>query len=212
MRRCHPIQGVVALVATVTVPAVARAQVDIVPALGYYNAVGGFTQQEDDGTGFPPLRRQLGALLLGTRVSFPLSSRLAVQATAGVTPSQVAVSTASGTVDINSGVFLASARALFTVVTLTDGPAHRQVHWDFLLGGGVGVVHRAGTAWEQLSGTTDAALVLEAGFGVGAFRLSIEDYISWAQFDGGEPTQTRAKMHHDLIGSLGWSIRLGGGR
>ena len=210
MRTSQLAFGIVALAAATVPLSPAQAQVEIIPAIGYYNAVGGWTQQEDDGSGFPPLRRQLGTALLATRFSFPVSPRVALQATFGVTPSQVAVSTASGTVDINAGVLLASARALFKVTTFVDGPAHRQEQWDLLLGAGVGVVHRAGTAWENTSGVTTPTLVLEGGFAVGTFRLMLEDNVSWAQFDAGRPSQTRARMHHDLIGTLGYAFRLGG--
>ena len=210
MRTWQPLIGIVALATTVVPLSPAQAQVEVTPAIGYYNAVGGWTQQEDDGTGYPPLRRQLGALLFAARLSFPVGSRVSLQANFGVTPSQVAVSTASGTVDINAGVFLARAGALFKVLTLMDGPEHRREQWDMLLGAGVGVVHRAGTAWQNTRGVTAPTFVLEGGFAVGTFRLMLEDYISWAQFDGGLPSQTRARMHHDLVGTLGFALRLGG--
>ena len=212
MRTWHPLIGLAALATTAVPISPAQAQVEIIPAIGYYNAVGGWTQQEDDGTGYPPLRRQLGTALLAARVSVPVGSRAFLQATFGVTPSQVAVSTASGTVDINAGVFLARAGALFKVLTLMDGPEHRREQWDMLLGAGVGVVHRAGTAWQDTRGVTAPTVVLEAGFAVGEFRLMLEDWISWAQFDAGTPRQTRARMHHDLVGTLGFVLRLGGGR
>jgi hypothetical protein len=214
MRSLRPTIGGFALAAVTIVvgPASAAAQVELVPAIGFYNPIGGWTQQEDDGTGYPPLRRQLGTAIFALRLSVPLSSRVAVQAGFGVTPSQVAVSTASGTVDINAGVYLGSARVQFTAATFTDGPKHDRVRWDFLLGLGAAVVHRAGTAWENTSGVTAPALVLEGGFAVGMFRLMLEDYVSWAQFNGGQPNQTRARMHHDLVGSFGFTLKLGGDR
>lgn len=210
MRTWQPLIGFVALAITAAPISPALAQVEVIPALGYYNAVGGWTQQEDDGSGYPPLRRQLGTALVAARLSVPIASRVSLQATFAVTPSQVAVSTASGTVDINAGVFLARAGALFKVLTLMDGPEHRREQWDLLLGAGVGVVHRAGTAWQDTRGVTAPTIVLEGGFAVGTFRLMLEDYISWAQFDGGLPSQTRARIHHDLVGTLGFALRLGG--
>ena len=214
MRSLWPTIGGIALVAVTVVagPAPAAAQVQLVPALGFYQPLGGWTQQEDDGTGFPPLRRQLGTAIVEARLSVPMSPRLAVQVGFGVTPSQVAVSTASGTVDINAGVYLGSARVQYTVATFTDGPSHDRVRWDFLLGLGAGVVHRAGTAWENTTGVTAPSLIVEGGFAVGMFRLMLEDYMSWAQFNGGQPDQTRARMHHDLVGSFGFSLNLGGAK
>lgn len=196
--------------AAVTAPAPLRAQIDVMPTLGFYSPLGGWTQESDGGTGFAPLRRQLSSLMYGVRLAHPLSRTLSLQATFGAAPSQVALSTASGTVDINATVLVSSARAVFRTMTLRDGPTHDQVHWDVLLGAGIGVVHRTGTAWADHSGVTAPALLLELGFGVNAFRVMLEDYISWAQFDSGRPTQTRARMHHDLIGTLGFTLTLGG--
>jgi hypothetical protein len=197
-------------VVTAVRPSPAHAQVEFVPAVGYYVPVGGWTQQLDDGSGTPPLRRQLSAGLLGTRLSVWLTDRVALEGTFGATPSQVAEHTANGTRDLTGGVYLASVRAVLKPVTLMDGPRHDQVKWDLLLSAGVGLVHRAGTAWENTSGVTAPTIVLAAGVAAGAFRFTIEDNISWAQFDGGRPSQTRARMHHDVIGSLGFALRLGG--
>jgi hypothetical protein len=214
MLRWRPNVGVMALaaLAAAVVPSLAHAQIAVMPTLGFYSPLGGWTQEQDDGSGFRTLRRQLSTLMYGVRLSRPLSSTVSLQATFGAAPGQVAVSTASGTVDVNATVYVASARVVLKTMTLMDGPSHDQVHWDVLLGAGAGLVHRAGTAWENTTGVTAPALVVELGFGVGAFRLMLEDYISWAQFNGGSPTQTRARMHHDLIGTLGAAITLGGRR
>lgn len=210
MGRWQPSLGLVAFAAASVWPSPALAQVELVPLLGYYAPIGGWTQQQDDGTGFPPLRRQLSAAVFGARLSVWLNPRVVLEGTFGATPSQVAVSTASGTTDINGGVYFASARALLKVRTLTDGPSYDESRWDIMLGAGAGVVHRAGTAWESFSGVTAPALVLVAGVAVGTFHLMLEDYVSWAQFDGGGPRETRARMHHDLVGSLGFRLRLAG--
>lgn len=202
--------GAVAFATAVAWPSATHAQVEFVPTLGYYWPLGGWTQQLDDGSGSPPLRRQLSAGLLGTRLSVRLSDRIALEGTLGATPSQVALSNANGTIDYHGRVVLASARAVFKAATLIDGPRHDRVRWDLLLSAGVGLVHRAGTAWENTSGVTAPALVLATGVGAGAFRVTIEDYVSWAQFDGGLTSQTRGRLHHDVIGSLGFALRLGG--
>lgn len=207
MRAWQPRIGVVALAAAVFWPVRAHAQVELVPHLGFYWPVGGWT---DDGTGFPRLRRQLSTALIGTSVTVWLSPRFALDATLGATPSQVAVTTASGTTDLNAGVYMASARALVKVLTLTEGPDYDQVHWDLTLAAGAGLVHRAGTAWQNVSGLTAPAAVFGAVVSVGTIRLSIEDYVSWAQYDVGRPSQTHAGMHQDVVGSLGFSFRLGG--
>jgi hypothetical protein len=96
--------------------------------------------------------------------------------------------------------------------TIVDGPAHDQVRWDLLLSGGMGVVHRAGVAWQNTSGVTAPTLLLGSDLVVGGFRLTVEDYVSWARFNGNFSTQTRARMHHDVILSLGMAVRLAGPR
>jgi hypothetical protein len=199
--------GLIALAAAAAWPAPARAQVELFPNVGYYWPVGGWRQEQDGGTGFP-LRRQLSAAILGARVSVRLAPHLALEGTVGASPSQVAVSTVSGTTDYNGGVYVASARVLWKVRTFVDGPSFREVHWDLMLGGGLGVVHRTSGGWENLTGLTAPAVVLVAGFGVGNFHFMVEDFISWAQFGGGSPNQTRARLHNDLIASLAFRVPL----
>jgi hypothetical protein len=190
----------------------AQRQIQLVPALGYYLPVGGWTQEADDPSGFPPLRRQLSALVFETRIEVWTSKRFVIQGTVAATPSQVAVSTATGTTDHNGGVFLASARAAMKLGTLVDGPAHDEVHWDLMLSGGLGIVHRSGVAWQNTSGVTAPTLLLGSDLVVGGFRLTVEDYVSWARFNGNFSTQTRARMHHDVIVSLGMAVRVAGPR
>jgi hypothetical protein len=178
--------------------------------LGYYLPVGGWTQERDDGSGFPPLRRQLSALVAEARVTVWTSSRFAIEGTVVVTPSQVAVSTATGTTDHDGGVYLASVRGAVKLGTLIDGPAQNEVQWDLMLSVGAGVVHRAGAAWANTAGVTAPTLLLGTTARVGLFRLSVEDYLSWARFSGGFSTLTRARVHHDFIVSLGMELRLSG--
>ncbi len=203
------VRGVAALVAAAVVPAHAYAQVELVPTLGYYWPVGGWGPEVDDGSGFP-LRRQLSAAILGARLSVAVSPRVSLEATMGASPSQVAVSRTSGTTDYNGAVYLASARAVWKLGTLVDGPDFNQTHWDVHLGGGIGVVHRSSGGWEDLSGLTTPALSLVAGARVGGFHFTFEDYISWAQYGvDGAPNQTEMRMHNDLVGSVGFTVPLG---
>jgi len=210
MRTWQPsigVVGAVALAATAAVvwPSRAHAQVQVVPALGYYLPVGGWTQQQDD-----VLRRQLSALVLGTRLVVWMSKRFALEGTLAITPSQVAVSTANGTTDFNGGVYFASARGALKVGTLTDASTYDVVRWDLMLSAGLGFVHRGGTAWQNTIGVTAPVLVLASELGVGEFRITLEDYVSWAQFDGGRPSQTRPRVHHDMVFSVGYVLRLAG--
>lgn len=207
MRLNRPLVTLMALATGSAWPAWGQGQVELFPHIGYYWPIGGWTQEQDGGTGFP-LRRQLSAAMLSARLSVRVSPHFSIEGTVGASPSQVAVSTLSGTTDYNGGVYIASARLMWKVGTWVDGPAYRQTHWDFMLGAGLGVVHRTSGGWEDLTGLTAPAAVLVAGFGVGNFHFMVEDYISWAQFGGGSPNQTRARLHNDLVGSLGFRVPL----
>lgn len=196
-------------------PSAAAAQVDLAPTLGTYLPLGGWTQVSDGGTGFAPKRRQLAAHLMGARLTAWASSRLGLEGSVAFSPSQVAVSTDGNTTDISGGVVLASARALFKVATLVDGHPEDQTHWDIIVGAGAGMVHRSGSAWENTSGVTAPALVFTGAVrtrlaGPLSWRVSLEDFVSWAQFDKGLASQTRGKVHHDLVGSLAVVVRLAG--
>ena len=194
-------------------PSAAPAQVEVAPTLGFYFPLGKWTHVSDGGTGFAPRRRQLPAHMLAARFSAWTSRRLAVEGTLAYSPSQVAVSVDRSTDDIRGRVFLASARVLFKAVTLVDGPAGRGETWEVILGAGPGLVHRGGSAWQNTSGVTEPALVLTASTraplaGSVMWRVGLEDFISWTEFDVGQPSQTRARLHHDLIGSLSVVVRL----
>jgi hypothetical protein len=196
-------------------PLPVRAQVELAPVIGMYWPIGEWTQQSDGGTGFATRRHQIPAAVVGARLAVSTSKRLALEGAVAFSPSQVAVTTQGGISDIRAGVLLASARALFKVATLADGTPDDRVGWDVMLGAGPGLVHRGGSAWENTSGVTAPAIVLSAAAGthVGGsvtFRFGLEDFVSWAQFDRGLPSQMRARQHHDIIGSLGVLVRLAG--
>jgi hypothetical protein len=196
-------------------PLPVRAQVELSPVIGMYWPIGEWTQQTDGGTGFVPRRHQIPAGVLGARLAVSASKRLAFEGTVAFSPSQVAVSTEGGISDIRAGVVLASARALFKVATLADGTPDDRMGWDVMLGAGAGLVHRGGSAWENTSGATAPAVVLTAAArthiaGPVMLRFGVEDFVSWAQFNKGLPSQMRARLHHDLITSLGVVIRLTG--
>jgi len=196
-------------------PSRAPAQVELSPAIGLYWPIGEWTQQSDGGTGFTSRRHQIPAVALGARLTVSASKLLAFEGSFAFSPSQVAVSSAGGINDITAGVFLASARAMFNVAKLADGHPDDQVAWDLKFGAGVGLVHRGGSAWENTSGVTAPAIVFSAAArtplaGPVMLGLGLEDFVSWAQFDKGLPSQMRARLHHDIIGSLSVVVRVGG--
>jgi len=209
------VSGALALVLAALWPSPAPAQVELAPALGTYLPIGGWTQQSDGGTGYVPRRRQLAAHLVGARLTAWASGKLGLEGSLAISPSRVAVSTDGNTVDINGGVFLASARALYKVTTLVDGRADDRTRWDLIIGAGAGVVHRSGSAWANTSGVTAPAFLLTTAVrtrlaGSLAWRVSLEDFVTWAQFDKGLPSQTRSRMHHDLVATLSVVVRLAG--
>jgi hypothetical protein len=180
-----------------------------------YFPVGGWTQQSAGGTGFAPRRQQIPAALVGARLTTHASERLALEGTFAFSPSQVAVNSGARITDVTGGVLLASARALFKVTTLVDGDPGDSMSWDLTLGAGAGLVHRGGSAWQNMSGVTAPAVALSAAArtrlaGSVTLRLGVEDFVSWAQFDRGLPSQMRTRVHHDIIGSLDVVIRVAG--
>lgn len=200
-------------------PATAHSQrIEIAPAYGMYFPIGEWTQENDGGTGFAPIRRQLPAHMLSARLTAWPTNRLGLEGTISFSPSQVAMSVDGNTRDIHGGVFVASARALFKVASLDHGETpQRRETWDLLVGAGGGLVHRGGSAWDNTSGVTRPALVFVAGMLMPlapslTWRVSLEDFVTWTQFDAGRVTQTHARVHHDLVGSLSVAIRLGGRR
>lgn len=198
------------MVVALAAPSRATAQkVELIPALGFYLPLGGWTDEEDNGTGLP-LRRQLSALVFTGRLSVPISKKWDLEGHFAITPSQVAYSTASGTTDLDGGVYLVSARASYELVTLKDGPTYDQAHWDLITSAGFGIVHRGGIAWQDISGVTAPVILFGTELGVGLFRLTVEDFISWGQFNSGRPNATRPRIHHDMIFSLGFSLKVGG--
>jgi uncharacterized membrane protein YjfL (UPF0719 family) len=86
-----------------------------------------------------------------------------------------------------------------------------------LLGAGGGVVHRGGSAWSNTEGVTVPAFV--ALFGVRAplsravtWRVSLEDYVSWTEYNAGLANQMEARLHHDYYVSLSVVVRVAGKR
>lgn len=196
-------------------PRAAHAQIEVAPALGMYFPLGGWRQVSDEGTGYVPRRRQLPAHMLAARFTTWASKRLAFEGTFAFSPSQVALSTDGNTSDFSGSVLVTSARALYTVASLGDGHDTRRETWDIIVGAGPGLVHRSGSAWENTSGVTEPALLLTAAVrmplaGSVTWRVGLEDFISWTQLDVGRPSQTHARLHHDLIASLSVAVRVAG--
>ena len=186
-------------------PLCAHAQmVEFTPHTGMYTPVGLLVEgvAETDNSFFR--RKQLGSLMIGTRMALRANHTFGLEGSLAYTPSLVAITDRDQTVDVGGAVTLASLRPVLRV--------HGRVAqgmWSFHLAPGVGLVHRSGSAWNGTGGTTDRAFVLAAGWRLGrsnsAFRFDIEDYITRAAFRDAS-VLSAPRLHHDVIWSFGLSI------
>ena len=186
-------------------PLCAHAQiVEFTPHTGMYTPVGLLVEgvAETDNSFFR--RKQLGSLMIGTRMALRANHTLGLEGSLAYTPSLVAITDRDQTVDVGGAVTFASLRPVLRV--------HGRVAqgmWSFHLAPGVGLVHRSGSAWNGTGGTTDRAFVLAAGWRLGrsnsAFRFDIEDYITRAAFRDAS-VLSAPRLHHDVIWSFGLSI------
>jgi hypothetical protein len=193
----------------------ATAQVQLSPSFGVYIPHGVPLLEERGVAGGEGLRKQaVGAPVFTTRASMGLSSLLGIEATLSYSPGLIAVHSTGRVDDVSAGLVLASARTIFrlTPESTTKFSIHAAT--------GVGVVTRIGSAWSDTPANPAFALVLGAGArapltnkGTGpAFRVDLEDYLSWAQFELEDGTRTKAHPYHDLVWSIGLSIPISGSR
>ena len=194
-------------------PAPLAAQVQVGPSLGAFWPQGGWTQ---DFGGYHVERRHLAALMLGGRVAYWPTTRWGLEGAVSFAPSQVAVSEPDNTQDITAGVILSSVRALLRLATLVDGnEGSGLAHWDINVGAGAGIIARRGSAWNNVSGTTHpaAVLVLETRTDLArtvTIRAGLEDFVSWVRFNRDLPSETHARLHHDLVITIAMQVHLGG--
>jgi hypothetical protein len=185
------------------VPTTVRAQtgVDFTPHLGMYFPMNPVVQESS-----PQLQeRQVTAVVLGGRLAIHASRRIIFETTMDYTPSPVAVTNTTKTVDNSGGMLFGSALA---VARFGRAPEVR-------FGAGFGLVNRFGTAWRGRTGTTDPAFVtsIAARFPLTKWmpikvRLEIENYTSRVQFGHPDGAPTTARLNHDTLWSLGFELPL----
>ena len=116
-------------------------------------------------------------------------------------------------ISIRQTLVLSSIRSVYRF------PGDQIKRLCFQVGTGLGLVNRSGKAWANTPTGPALAFVLSGGVRAQlspknplAFRMELEDYISWAQFklDNGAYTQGRA--YHDVVYSLGLVFPIGRGR
>ena len=191
-------------------PQTARAQqFEFTPNIGMYIPVGLLVEGRDITDNSFVRRRQLGALIIGARIGTHPTRTFGVEGSATFSSTMVAITDRDSTLDISANVIMASARGVARV-----SGAFARGAWGFYVSPGVGLVRRNGTAWSSTAGTTDGALVLAAGARLGrlnsskAFRFDVENYITRAAFHH-PTTESRPRIHHDVVWSLGMSLPIG---
>jgi hypothetical protein len=187
----------------------AAAQFHLSPGFGVYVPHGVPLLTENGASGTETLRKQaVGGPVFTTRAGFSLSRLAAVEASVSYSPALIAVHSASGHVeDRSAGLVLLSARSLFRLTP--ESTTRFSIH----AASGVGMVTRIGNAWSDTPTKPAFALVLGAGAmapltprGGTSFRIDLEDYLSFAQFELADGTRSKAHPYHDLVWSLGLSI------
>jgi hypothetical protein len=204
-----------AAVAAQTEPKPLVAHFEFGPSFGLFWPMGGWTEN------FGPdevKRRNIAAGMIGGRLTYWRGPRLGLEAAVGFTPSQVAERQPNGgTEDITGSVVLSSVKVLARLASLADGDPRDPTQWNFYAGLGGGFMARRGSAWTNRVGTAHPAIVLnlETRTLLGRAimgRAGLEDYVSWQTFDKGLPSETRARVQHDIVFTLSALFRLGAAR
>jgi hypothetical protein len=178
-------------------------------------------------SGFPGRSDRIGwrhatSGAVGGRLTFWLSRRFGVEATAQYSPSDVALDPLLP--------FLLPSRLDGRVVTATGRAVWRFTDPDRPVGyhvlGGLGLVTRSGQVFETMEGTTDFTFVVGVGLRANLgprldLRLDAENYAYWShfvivgptrQFEDGTTETVRTDLGNrfvnDLVFSLGLAFRL----
>ncbi len=188
--------ALMALAAGLSTPGTLQAQVELGPRLGIYFPFGSVVKEGPSAPGGPVEKQQVAAPLIGFQALAWARRWLGIEASAALSPSMVAVTDATGTVDKASTVVLANVRALVPITS-------RRGMWSFYLGAGIGLVNRSGTVWQYQNGTTAQTWILSFGGQTPLnpnlhMRFEFEDNLSTAQFDQGLATATQGRPHHDF--------------
>jgi hypothetical protein len=150
--------------------------------------------------------RGVGTIKFGTRLTVPVRSGFALESSLGWSPSLVAQSDWKETVDLEGGVWLASVRGRMRMYRDATGGT------EVFFAPGVGLVHRYGRAWDQMTGKTDAALVLGTSVRYeipgtrGAFLLSLEDFITRTGFTDQSGLRYGGRLHNEIVFAVGAAI------
>jgi hypothetical protein len=193
----------------------AAAQFHLSPGFGVIIPHGSPLLKEAENAGRSAVRKQMvGGPVFSTRAGWSLSRLAALEASVSYSPALIAVHSANGRVDDRSaGLMLVSARGVFLLTP------ESSTRFSLHAASGLGMVYRMGSGWTDTPASPAFAIVLSGGLRIPlsprsglAFRADLEDYLSWAQFELPDGTQSRARPYHDLLWSLGIAIPLSGSR
>jgi len=177
-------------------PASAQGGVNIVPWAGVYIP----TRNHISTLGGDIFKRDV-SVIGGARLEFWGTGRLGFEAVGGYAPARIAGETINET---NTNLLAASGRLLLAI-----SPPTNKV--GFYLGAGPALVTRGRNPFDDDASRTNFGANAGLGFRFGSgansrvgLRVDFEDYMYSGDFGGGD------KFQHDLVGSLGLTIALGG--
>jgi hypothetical protein len=153
--------------------------------------------------------RQTPAAVLGLRVGAPILPGVLLQLGALWSPSVLTEADWLSTIEHAGGIMVASGRAR---VPLRRATEHT---WGFYVAPGAALLRRYGTAWEGMTGRTDAALTLAAGtqLDVGGSSISwvleLEGLVTNARFTEYTGVRRGTGWHRELVVTAGAALPLG---
>lgn len=177
-------------------PVAAQGGVNIVPWAGVYVPTRNNIETVDNDI----FERDV-SVMGGARLEFWGTGRVGFEITGGYAPARISDETVNET---NTNLLAASGRLLLAISPPTNPVG-------FYIGVGPALVTRGRNTFDDDASSTDFGGTLGIGFRFGSgensrigFRLDFEDYMYNGDLGGGD------KFQHDLVGSLGLSIALGG--
>jgi hypothetical protein len=177
-------------------PVAAQGGVNIVPWVGVYVPTRNNIETVDNDI----FERDV-SVMGGARLEFWGTGRVGFEVTGGYAPARISGETINET---NTNLLAASGRLLVAISPPTNPVG-------FYIGAGPALVTRGRDPFDDDASSTDFGGTLGLGFRFGSgensrigFRLDFEDYMYNGDLGGGDEFQ------HDLVGSLGLSIALGG--
>jgi hypothetical protein len=188
--------AVAATMAAGVEPVAAQGGVNIVPWVGVYVPTRNNIETIDNDI----FERDV-SVMGGARLEFWGTGRVGFEVTGGYAPARISGETINET---NTNLLAASGRLLLAISPPTNPVG-------FYIGAGPALVTRGRDPFDNDASSTDFGGTLGLGFRFGSgensrigFRLDFEDYMYNGDLGGGD------KFQHDLVGSLGLSIALGG--